>query len=208
MTQIHEPSNARSRRTRRALLAAMRALLEEEGFESLTMEAVARRAGVTRRTVYLHFGSRTELVMAMFDHIAEAEGLHESLAQVWAAPDAVSALDEWAHHLARYHPRLLRVNRALQRVGRSDPDAAAHREKVVERRLTGCGWLITRLEEEGRLSSALTPEQAVDMLWALISDDLIEGLLVDRGWSPETLARQLSAMFRATFVAADRDAGA
>ncbi len=49
MSQIHDPANARSRRTRAALLASARSLLEEEGFEALTMAAVAERAGVTRR---------------------------------------------------------------------------------------------------------------------------------------------------------------
>lgn len=40
-----EPRNARSRRTRTALLAAAQALLEERGTESLTIAAVTERAG-------------------------------------------------------------------------------------------------------------------------------------------------------------------
>ncbi|HSO53579.1 MAG TPA: TetR family transcriptional regulator, partial [Actinomycetes bacterium] len=42
---IDRPQNARSRRTRAALLAAARSLLEEQGAEALTMAAVAERAG-------------------------------------------------------------------------------------------------------------------------------------------------------------------
>src|SRR5947209_16311460 len=41
-----EALNARSRRTRELLLAAARTLLEEEGFDALTMTAVAERSGV------------------------------------------------------------------------------------------------------------------------------------------------------------------
>src|SRR5688500_6249391 len=115
---ISEPTNARSRRTRAALLAASRAILEEEGFEALTMTAAAERAGVTRRAMYLHFASRAELIGALFDYVASVEGLHDSTRSVWQAPDAVAALDEWAAHLARYHPRLLAVDRAMQRVWR------------------------------------------------------------------------------------------
>src|SRR5690242_17802927 len=48
-------TNVRGRRTRAALLAATREVLEEGGFEELTMTAVAERAGVTRRAIYLHF---------------------------------------------------------------------------------------------------------------------------------------------------------
>lgn len=90
------------------------------------MTAVADRGGVTRRAVYLHFPGRAELVGALFDYIAGVEGLEASLRPVWEAPDAVSALDQWAAHLARYQPRLLAVDRAAQRVWRQDPDAAVH----------------------------------------------------------------------------------
>src|SRR5215211_1218633 len=117
---IEEPRNARSRRTRTALLAATRALLEERGTESLTMAAVAERAGVSRRAVYLHFASRTELLTELFGYVSEQEGLTASLQPVWQAPDAAAALAEWAAHLARFHPRVLAVARAIQRVRRVD----------------------------------------------------------------------------------------
>jgi AcrR family transcriptional regulator len=200
-TTITEPTNARSRRTRAALLAAARAILQEEGFEALTMTAVAQRAGVTRRAVYMHFPTRAELVGALFDHVADVEGLADSLRAVWEAPDAVSALDRWAAHLARYHPRVLAVDRALERVWRDDPDAAAHRRRVVAEKLANCRRLARRLDEEGRLARAWSTDAASDMLFALISSDMIEALIVDRRWSRRRLAENLALLFRSTFVA-------
>jgi AcrR family transcriptional regulator len=197
---ISEPTNARSRRTRAALLAASRAILEEEGFEALTMTAAAERAGVTRRAMYLHFASRAELIGALFDYVASVEGLHDSTRSVWQAPDAVAALDEWAAHLARYHPRLLAVDRAMQRVWRQDPDAAAHRARVVSAKLSNCRRLAARLADEGRLAAGWSPSLAADMLFALISSDMIEALLVDRRWSRRRLAEHLALLFRSTFV--------
>jgi AcrR family transcriptional regulator len=196
-----EPTNVRSRRTRAALLAAAHAILEEQGFEALTMSAVARQARVTRRAVYMHFASRSELVGVLFDYVASVEGLAESLEAVWHAPDGVSALDEWAAHLARYHPRLLTVDRALQRVWRVDPDAAAHRKRVVTAKMANCRRLARRLVDEGRLADAWTIESAADMLFALISSDMIEALIVDRRWSRHQLADRLAILFRSTFVA-------
>ncbi|HEX6470038.1 MAG TPA: helix-turn-helix domain-containing protein [Streptosporangiaceae bacterium] len=195
------PANARSRRTHAALLAAAHDILKQRGFEALTVTAVAERAGVTRRAVYMHFPGRAELIGAIFDHIAEVEGLAESLGRVWAAPDALAALDEWAAHLARYHPHLLPVDRALQRVWQADPDAAAHRERVVAEKLGNARRLARRLADEGRLAPPWTAESAADMLFALATSDVIEALIVDRGWSPERLARHLGALFRATFTA-------
>lgn len=197
---ISEPQNARSRRTRAALLAAARSVLEEAGFEALTMAAVAGRAGVTRRTVYLHLGSRSELVTALFDHVAEEEGLRQSLAQVWDAPDAAAGLDEWARHVARYHPRIVAVARAAERVQHVDPDAAAHRDRVRRAQLDSCRRLARWLERDGLLASAWTPDAAADMLWALLSTDMVEGLLVERRWSTRRLARHLCLLYRATFI--------
>jgi AcrR family transcriptional regulator len=197
---ITEPANARSRRTRAALLVAARDVLAEQGFEALTMTAVAERADVTRRTLYMHFPSRAELVGAIYDHVAEAEGLAESLEPVWAAPDAVAALDEWAAHLARYHPKVLAVDRAMQRVWQDDPDAAAHRSRVVAGKLANCRRLARRLHDEGRLAGGWTVGSAADMLFALVASDVIEALIVDRRWSRRRLAEHLALLFRSTFA--------
>jgi AcrR family transcriptional regulator len=204
---IAEPANARSRRTRATLLTAARAILEEDGFDALTMAAVADRAGVTRRAVYLHFAGRAELVGGLFDHVAEAEGLGDSLARVWAAPDAASALDEWARHLARYHTRLLSVDRAVERVRRKDPDAGRHRERVVRAKLKGCRRLAGLVAGEGRLADGWTVENAADMLFALTSSDVVEGLTVDRRWSRDKLATHLGALLRSTFLSEPGRAG-
>lgn len=197
---IDDPSNARSRRTRAALLDATREILEQRGFESLTMAAVAATAGVSRRAVYLHFASRAALVDALFRHIAEHEGLDDSTRRVWAAPDGAAALDEWARHLARYHGRLLAVSRAVERVRREDADAARHRRRVVRAQLANCRRLAARLDQEGRLAPPWTVDSATDMLWALISTDMIEGLLVERRWSRRRLAEHLAVLLRSTFT--------
>lgn len=87
---------------------------------------------------------------------------------------ARAALDRWAAHLARYHPRLLAVDRAVQRVWRKDPDAAAHRERVTAEKLANCRRLVRRLDEEGVPAPAWTADTAADLLFALVSSDLVE----------------------------------
>lgn len=164
------------------------------------MAAVAGRAGVTRRAAYLHFGARAELIGALFDYVAHVEGLTESTQRVWDAPNAVAALVEWANHLARYHPRLLGVDRAVERMRWNDPDAAAHRKRVVAAKLANCRRLAGRLEHDGVLAAPWTVDSATDMLYALISSDMIEALRSDRRWSQRHLAEHLGLLFRATFV--------
>lgn len=201
---IIAPQNARSRRTANALLAAARELIAEQGFESLTMAAVAERAGVSRRAVYLHFTSRAELVGSLIGYVGEVEDLGSSLQRVWEADDSVAALDVWAQHLARAHPKILAVTRAAERVRETDPDAARIWNEVMHRWRLGSRRLATWLDDEGRLAAPWTVESAAEMLWALMSLDMLERLTVDRRWSRKRYAEHLGLLFRRTFV---RDEG-
>ncbi|MDR7301987.1 TetR/AcrR family transcriptional regulator [Haloactinomyces albus] len=194
------PGSTRRQRTRTELMAAMRALIEEHGFRAVSMGAVAEKAGVSRRTAYLHFASRNEMISALFDYVTEQEGLAESLQPVWQAPDAVTALDEWARHLARYHPRVLAVDRALDSVRRIDETVAQHREQVSGDQQQAGHRLAQRLHQENRLAPPWTVTTASDMIWALMSSDVIERLIVEREWPPAHFAEHLAALFRATFV--------
>jgi AcrR family transcriptional regulator len=201
------PANARSRRTRARLLAAARALLEQRGFEALTMATVAERAGVSRAAVYLHFASRGELIGAVFESVAEAEGLQASVQLIHTAPDAIAALDAWARLEASYHVRILGVARAIEHVGRDDPDAAVWRQRIKVYQIGLCGRLAQQLENEHCLAPGWTTETATQMLWALMSTEPLERLVHDSGWSPDEYAARLSQLVQATFVARPESPG-
>jgi AcrR family transcriptional regulator len=192
--------NARSRRTRLALLAAARALVEQEGLPALTMASVAEHAGVTRRSVYLHFATRTELITALYGYVNEAAEMGASLERVWRAPDAATAVDEWAHHVARCHTQLVPFGRAFQRVRSTDPDAEYYWDLIMRQWRGSCRRLAEWLAADGRLAEPWTVTTAADMVWALMSFDVLEALVVDRRWSPKKFARRLSTLLQSTFV--------
>jgi len=200
MTQIAEPQNARSRRTADSLLATARALIEEQGFESVTMAAVAERAGVSRRAIYLHFSSRTDLLVAVFNHIGEQEDLAGSSRQVWDAPDAAAALVEYAHHMSRFHVSALAVSRAIERARHSDELAARMWRTIQRNWRTTCRRLMRRLDDEGVLAPFWTVATATDMMCALMAFELTESLVVDRGWSRAKYAEHLAELYRSTFA--------
>ena len=53
-----------SRQTRERILEAANRLFYGEGIRSVSVDAVAEKAGVTKRTLYYHFRSKDELVAA------------------------------------------------------------------------------------------------------------------------------------------------
>jgi len=197
---ISAPQNARSRRSRAALLDATRELITEGGFDALTMAAVAGRAGVSRRAVYLHFTTRAELVTALFSRLGETEEIGASLQRVWDSPDAVTALAEWGRHIARIHPKILPAIQAAERARHVDPDAAELWRTGQRRWLTGARRLADWLAREERLALPWTPVTAADMIWSLMSPDLLTRLMRERGWSPRRTGDHLAALLTATFA--------
>lgn len=61
----HERSDAA--RNRQLLLDAAETLVREQGVDAVTMDAVAKRAGVGKGTVFRRFGNRAGLMLALLD---------------------------------------------------------------------------------------------------------------------------------------------
>src|ERR1044072_8091452 len=59
------PKGDKRERTRAALLEAARAEVREKGYARTTLEAVARRAGMTTGAIYGNFKNRDELFIAL-----------------------------------------------------------------------------------------------------------------------------------------------
>ena len=59
------PKGDKRDRTRATLLEAARAIVREKGYARTTLEAVARRAGMTTGAIYGNFKNRDELFIAL-----------------------------------------------------------------------------------------------------------------------------------------------
>ena len=64
------PKGDKRVRTRAALVDAARQIIREQGYDALTLAAVAERAGMTTGAIYGNFKNRTDLLMA----VAEVSG--------------------------------------------------------------------------------------------------------------------------------------
>lgn len=201
VNRIAEPRNRRSRETRAAVLDATWALLEERGAERTTMAAVAVRAGVTRRALYLHFASRAELFLALHAHVDERLDLEASVRLIAEAPDAVAALDAFVTHLAGFHARTRAVDLALLRVKDGDPDVAMVVSQGTAVWRGGCLRIAQRLADEGRLAAPWTVDEAADLLWNQMYPDVLERLVVERGWTLERYRELVTTQLRRALVA-------
>jgi len=106
----------RSRRSRQAILQAGYALLEEQGIDALTVDAVAERAGMAVGSVFRRFGDKEGLLLAIQHAFTEslqaeitrrmsAERLRELTDPAAAIAEAVGAITDAFHA----HEGLLRA---------------------------------------------------------------------------------------------------
>ena len=200
MGSIEAPQNERSRATRAAILDATWRLLEGSGGPAVTMSSTARAAGVSRQGLYLHFASRGELFLHLFDHVNETLDLDASVRPVIDAPDSLAALDAFAELVATYHSRTIGLIRAVDRSRFDDEDAAALWATVMAAWHGGCRSVTARLAAEGQLAEPWTELSAADLMWSFMSAEFVAGLTVDRGWSVEELAERLRIVIRRALV--------
>jgi len=79
--------------TRARILEAARQLLANESETDLSMEGIARRANVSRLTIYYQFKSRPGLLEALYDHLA-IRGNMRRMAEVFHEADPSVALEK------------------------------------------------------------------------------------------------------------------
>lgn len=82
-----DPAIQRSRR----MIEAAYGLLDEGGLEGLTIRAVLKRTGLSRRAFYERFAGKDDLMLAVFEHTVQLAASHFS-GQVDALPDPLQRL--------------------------------------------------------------------------------------------------------------------
>ena len=98
MTESTELKRSDALRNRDAILAAALEALTESPDASLN--AIAKRAGVANATLYRHFPTREQLVLATYQH--EVRKLVEAADLLLQEQAPIDALRSWVERLARY----------------------------------------------------------------------------------------------------------
>ncbi|MFB2833738.1 TetR/AcrR family transcriptional regulator [Floridanema evergladense] len=82
------PGRPRSARSHQAMLRATLELLAEVGFEAMSIEAIATRAGIGKTTIYRRYSSKEELVADAIESMRE-EVLIPDTGNLWSDIDAI-----------------------------------------------------------------------------------------------------------------------
>jgi AcrR family transcriptional regulator len=162
--------------TRRSILDAARSLLGDAShYTAFTVDAVAKAADVARATVYYQFESKTGLLEAICDALAEAGGM-SGLAAAFTDPDPVAALRTFVDTFGRFWDADRSAMRRLRALAALDPEVGAVISARDVRRRMGLRVLVGRLVEDRAATPRLDPEDLIRVLYVLTSFETFDAL--------------------------------
>lgn len=179
-------AEAASRTRARLVAAAARLLRREADFRAVSLDAVAKAAGVTRLTVYRQFGSRRGLLEAVLDDLAVEAGLPR-LAAAMAMPDASAAIHQLVAVFCEFwgaDAAAIRLNEAAG----ADVELADAVAQRNERRRQALRVLVDRFCA-GKHVTARRRAETVDLLFGLTSSAMFTALRPSR--SPAAVCKLL-----------------
>lgn len=194
--------------TRLRILDATLELLEASQGRGVRMTDIADRAGISRQAVYLHFRTRTVLLIAATHHFDDLKGTEERLAPSRAAASGVERLDAYIDAWAAYIPEFYGVAKAFLAMRDTDEAAAAAWDERMLDMREGCKAAINALSDDKMLAPDWSPQQATDILWTMLSVRNWEQLTRHCGWSQQTYVVTLKSLTRRIFVNEDSSAEA
>jgi AcrR family transcriptional regulator len=171
-TKARGRGRPRSATSQKAILAAAIEILLEQGLTSMSMDDLAKRAGVSKATIYRWWASKEFLAL-------------DALATEWALPTPSPDLDTGSLRgdlLARIHPWLAQLNKkpyeriiaGLLAQTQTDPEfARLYREHFVAPRRGETRMLLLRAIDRGEIGADTDLEVTLDLLYGPIYHRLL-----------------------------------
>lgn len=182
--------------TRDRILEKTWELLEAGGPAQVRMTDVARSAGLSRQALYLHFGNRAGLLVALVAFIDERRDLGAVLRWVGQSASAGELIQRLTRQQVIFNPRIDGIAQALEREADTDPDARQALENRMEDRLAGMREAAAKLRAWGALRRDLDVEVAADLMWATLSLGVWRGLVLQRGWSDDAYCHHIEGLLQ------------
>ncbi|MDO9353724.1 MAG: TetR/AcrR family transcriptional regulator [Solirubrobacteraceae bacterium] len=187
--------DGRRERTAKAISDAASALFFDQGVARTTIDEIAETAGVSVGSVYVHFGSKEALYLALVEDAAAVNAQYVAEAQPSDSPlERVFNAGEAYVRFAMEQPIQFRLISMQVNQQNSSPELEAARQRITERvegRLTAIGLDLALAMEAGEIDH-LPVETAVKFLWATWTAVISLTLRTDRlRISPEEMRATL-----------------
>jgi len=179
--------------TRMRILKSTWALLDSNPGVAARMSDIAKKVGVSRQALYLHFPNRTELFIATTKHQDDVFRIDDMLAESRAAKTGLERLDAFITAWGNYIPKIYGVAKTLLVMKETDAEAKTAWDARMQDMREGCAAAVAALIKDKALSNSWSEKTATDFLWALLSIPYWELLTRDCAWSQKAYITHIKA---------------
>jgi AcrR family transcriptional regulator len=189
--------------TRERILVTTRALVAERG-ANLKLGEVADRAGVSRQAVYLHFGDRTGLLLALVQHMDQSLALNQSLTHVFQAQSGIEVIARTMALHSEFSAAIDPVALILEAAQYEDEAlGAAWRDRMRFRHQVH-RKIVERIAELGDLADTWTRDAAADLFYAVTLPGTWRELTREHGWTRDRYVDLMTTMLSRALLAPRR----
>jgi len=178
--------------TRRRIVEVTRQLLQSEGYDGMTIQAIARRAEVSAQSVCAIFKSKTGILIALLDQSMFGADYEDTVRQAISASDPETRLRRAASVARQIRGAQSAVFDLLRGSGVVAPELAKLEQQRERLRYEKEEGVITFLRDAGKLRPGLSHKTARDIFWMLTGGDVYRMLVRERGWPPQKYQKWLS----------------
>jgi len=177
--------------TRRRILEAARRLFERDGYPATSMAAVAAEAGVSLKTVYLAFETKSGVLLALWHLLLRGDeepvpvGERPWFRAVLDEPDPERQLRLNVRNAKMVRARIGPLLEVVRSAAAADPEIDALWRRIQAEFHDNQRSIVTILHQKGALRPGLDVGRATDILWTLNHPNVYRLLVDDRGWTPD-----------------------
>lgn len=179
---------------RQAITAAALEVFLGAGYSNTTIDDIAERADVARRTIYNHFESKGAILLACLDERIAGRGersLEDDHARFVATEDPHEAVALFGEFTGRVIERFLPLYRVAVEAAAHDEDVAKRLRAQEEGRFEAQAFALRVLRDKGQLRTDVEFDHLHRGFWLLAGPRPVMDAL-EAGWTPNEYIRYLT----------------
>jgi AcrR family transcriptional regulator len=174
--------STRREQTHKKLLDAARCLLEESGLD-IRLEDVANRAGVSRQAVYLHFKSRSGLLVELFELMDDILK-YDIGSLIEKTPNGIELLQALVEQRVTYVSKIYPyASQLIANRAKDDGSGRAVYEDRQKARRNDYKRIVNHLKNGGYLADEWDIDDAVEIVRVTLSIPNLQDLVIESGMS-------------------------
>ena len=198
--------------TRRQVLEAAQQLFEQHGYAATSMAAIASEAGVSLKTAYLAFETKSGLLRALWHVLLRGDeesipvGERPWFRAVLEEPDPARQIRLNVRNAKLVRGRIGPLLEVIRSAAAHDAEIDALWTRIQSEFYDNQRSVVDALHQKRALKPSLDVARATDILWTLNHPNVYRLLVTDRGWTPDQHERWLADLLCSQLLAGEETA--